>query len=68
MLRNLKAELARSDKRVQDIAAILGVSYKTAKNKVNGSTPFNCSEMFKLKRKLFPCLTVDYLFDDQEGA
>lgn len=63
MFRNLKAEMSRYDINNCDLARILEVTPKTVSNKMSGTSEFTRGEMAKIKKRLFPHLTMDYLFD-----
>lgn len=67
MTRNLVAELIRIGVRPQDvtktIAEALGVSEKTARNKVNGHSEWTVPEAMAINQKLFHCKQrIEYLF------
>jgi hypothetical protein len=66
MFPNLRAEMARSDIDGGAVAQLLGVSTKTFRNKMSGRTEFNRTEMFTIKREIFPEHTVEYLFTENE--
>lgn len=68
MLRNLLAEMAREGLDAKEIAAGIGVSEKTFRNKINGKTEFTRSEILKIRNKYFKHLPYDYLFELKEGA
>jgi len=59
---NLKAEMARNNIKSMTLAEILGISYDSVINKINGKTDFTRSEIFKIRDTLFPDLSLDYLF------
>ena len=59
---NLKAEMVRKNVTVRDVARVLGVSERTAANKLSGRGQFRSSEMFRLQRVLFPERFIHYLF------
>lgn len=59
---NLKAEMARTNISYVDIASLLGVCEKTARNKLNGSTKFTIEEALKIKSNFFSNCSSDYLF------
>ena len=68
MFRNLSAELVRHGIKVKDLAEYIGVSPKTASNKLNGKSEFTLSEINKIS-SLFPTMEVAYLFaTDGESA
>ncbi|AJA42496.1 XRE family transcriptional regulator (endogenous virus) [Clostridium phage phiCT453A] len=62
MFPNLKAEMARSGIRVNDISKMLGVSEKTARNYLSGRTKISWLDVLTIQAKLFPDLKVGYLF------
>ncbi|HUM44362.1 MAG TPA: helix-turn-helix transcriptional regulator [Fervidobacterium sp.] len=62
MFPNLKAEMARNNIKSMTLAEILGISYDSVINKINGKTDFTRSEIFKIRDTLFPDLSLDYLF------
>ena len=58
-----KAEVARRGLRPVDVVvAALGVSPKTAYNKVTGVTAFTLNETAAVRDKYFPEMTIDELF------
>ena len=72
MFMNLKAEMARKEILLKDIAIKLNLTPKTLSNKVCGKTEFTCKEMHSIKKFFFPNYTLDYLFEkeneEQKGA
>lgn len=68
MFRNLIAEMAREGLNAKGIAAGIGVSEKTFRNKLNGKTEFTRSEILKIRNMFFKHLSLDYLFELKEGA
>ncbi len=68
MFNNLKAELARKNMGSAELAEILGISRKSANNKLGGRTEFLLSEINTVS-KIFPDCSISYLFDPcEEGA
>ena len=63
MLGNLIAEMARNGIEPSDIAACLGCSERTAKNKINEITPFTYFEVVKIQNAYFPKLSKEYLME-----
>ena len=61
MFPNLYAEIARARMSTRDFAKWLGITEKSAKNKLDGVTEFKFSEIEKT-RQLFPQVKQDYLF------
>lgn len=68
MFPNLKAEMARRNIKVKDLASSIGVAPKTVYNRLSGRTEFTLSEMLTIKRHYFPDLTLDYLFNKDVTA
>lgn len=62
MYENLKNQLEKRNISVANYAKILGISEKTARNKLNGITEFNWTEVQETK-KLFSEYTYEYLFN-----
>lgn len=60
---NLKAEITRHKVQVKDIAASIGISERTMKNKLNGVTDFTWGQACRIQKEFFPELSKDYLFD-----
>jgi plasmid maintenance system antidote protein VapI len=67
LLRNLKAEMVRSDVKPKDIAALLEVRDATVYDKLNGHYGFSFDEALKIKRRYFPDLDLEYLFANSEN-
>lgn len=67
MLRNLRAEMVRSDVKPKDIASLLQVRDATIYDKLNGHYEFSFSEALKIKRRYFPNLDLEYLFANSEN-
>lgn len=68
MLRNLRAEMARSSVKPKDLANFLNVRISTIYDKLNGHYDFSLSEAIKIKRKFFPDLEFEYLFEREDGC
>jgi transcriptional regulator with XRE-family HTH domain len=62
MFSNLRAELARKGLTTTDIADILGISKKSARNKLYGRSSFSIEEAFKLRDEVAPGMALDELF------
>lgn len=58
---NLAAEMAGMKKNTLDLAALLGVSRKTAENRLAGRNTFELDEIIKIRNEWFPHATLDYL-------
>ena len=66
MYSNLKAEMVRQNFTVSDISGIIGTTEKTARDKINGKTEFSIYQAFQVRDKLFPSLSMEYLFNNNE--
>ena len=62
MYKNLKEALKAKGITIKSYADILGVSEKTIKNKLSGTTEFTLSEVSKTLNCIFPEYTMSYLF------
>lgn len=62
MYSNLKAEMARNNIMIKDIANVLNVRYATVSDKINGKYRFYLDEAEKIKLHFFPNLPLEYLF------
>lgn len=62
MLSNLVAEMARYKITRYQIADVLGLSYGTVSQKINGSYEFTVGEAKKIQEEFFPELSIEYLF------
>ncbi len=67
MLVNLKKALDSKYISLGAYAAVLGVTEKTVRNKINGETPFTYPEVRKTKTELLPEYDMDYLFAPNEN-
>ena len=65
MFANLKAEMARNNMSVKDVAQALGMRYGTLSGKINGRASFTIDEAWEITR-LFEGCTIDYLFEKKE--
>ena len=68
MLVNLKKVLDSKGISLRAYAAVLGVTEKTAWNKVYGKTDFTYAEAVKTKTELFPEYDLEYLFASTEAS
>ena len=58
---NLKAEMARREVTLRDLAAAAGKSERSVRDKVNGKRPLTLPELESVRRCFFPDLSLDYL-------
>ena len=72
MFSNLRAEMARKQITIQEIANTIGVGRDAASQKLSGKTPITLAEAFKVEAEYFPGIDVRYLFAElleaQSGA
>lgn len=62
MFSNLRAEMARKQITIQEIASMIGVGRDAASQKLSGKTPITLAEAFKIEKGYFPESDVRYLF------
>jgi len=62
MYPNLEAEMARKGLKKGEVADKIGMAYQTFLDKSLGRTDFKVGEAKKIKRKLFPDHSIEYLF------
>lgn len=68
MLRNLKTALEQKKITVKTLAMVLGVSEKTAWNKINEETELTYKEAMKISTGILPEYKLEYLFaSDKKG-
>lgn len=63
MYGNLQDLLRKKSISMKDFAMLLGISEKTAYNKLQGATDFTLPEVKKINKCLFPEYDFDYVFD-----
>lgn len=62
MLSNLKAEMARSNVTVAEIASISGKSYRTISDRIKGKGQFPIQDAIEVRNAFFPGMELEYLF------
>lgn len=62
MLSNLKAEMARADVTVAEIAALSGRSSRTISDRIKGKGQFPIQEAIEVKDAFFSGMDLEYLF------
>lgn len=65
MYRNLRAEMARSGLKQEDLAKSIGVRVATISDKMNGKNRFYYDEALTIKKSFFPDLEIEYLFENE---
>lgn len=63
---NLKAEMARKNISIEELAAVLGIHRNSASAKLNGKSQFTIEEAFTIKEHFFNDCTLEYLFRRDE--
>ena len=66
MYPNLRAELARRNLGLQEIADLLGLTTSSASKKIAGKQTMTLSEAFKIQKWLNTDITLDELFKREE--
>ena len=66
MYRNLEAEMTRQGITRKNLATVLNLRYGTVVEKLNGKYEFKLNEAFIIKKKIFPNLDFEYLFQKEE--
>ncbi len=62
MLSNLKAEMARANVTIAEIATVTGMSYRTISDRIKGKGQFPVQDAIEVKNVLFPGMDLEYLF------
>ena len=62
---NLEAEMKRKKVSRTDIAAFLGVSYRTIHSRFNGEVQWEYSECVRIRDHFFPECSLEYLFSTE---
>ena len=62
MLSNLRAEMARANVTVAEIAAVSGKSHRTISDRIKGKGQFPIQEAIEVKNIFFPGMALEYLF------
>lgn len=59
---NLKAEMAREGFGIKDLMEATGKSRPGISNNLNGRGKFSVADSIAIRNRLFPKLSIDYLF------
>lgn len=62
----LEREIAGRGIKKKTIAESIGVCSKSLNNKLSGRVPFTCPEVFTIKNRFFPDMTLEVLFSRSE--
>lgn len=63
---NLKAEMAKRNISIEDIANLLEIHRNSVANKIHGRSRFSVDEAFCVQKAFFPDLETQYLFAGTE--
>lgn len=63
LFRNLRAEMARKGIEYERLAEFLGINDRTLRKYFSGESKISLVYARRIKRKFFPDLTLEYLFD-----
>lgn len=66
MLSNLKAEMARANVTIGEIAEISGKSDRTIRDRIKGRGQLPIQDAIKVKNAFFPGMDLEYLFSRAE--
>lgn len=62
MVNNLEAEMKRIGVTRQNIAELLGLTYRTIHSRFSGVSEWRYSECVKIRNTYFPGMELEYLF------
>lgn len=66
MKRNLKAEMVRKGKTLEDLARATGRTVQTISTKINGHYDFSLTEAVAIKRELGTDMDLEVLFEEDD--
>ena len=66
MKRNLKAEMVRKGKTLEDLARATGRTVQTVSTKINGHYDFSLPEAVAIKRELGTDMDLEVLFEEDD--
>lgn len=64
MFENLRAEMARKNITIKEIAKTIGVNRDTLGKKFSGKSPLNLDEAFLIQKRFFPDTEIQLLFQE----
>ena len=64
MYSTLRAEIARKEFKITDLAKRIGMADSTLSHKINGKSPWTLSECRKVQKALEVNMTIDDLFKE----
>ncbi|MEZ3488330.1 MAG: transcriptional regulator [Lachnospiraceae bacterium] len=62
MFRVLRGEMVKADLTIVRLAEELGMSEKSLRNKLNGTTEFSWNEVLKIRKIVAPTMSLEELF------
>lgn len=62
MFRVLRGEMIKADLTIVRLAEELGMSEKSLRNKLNGTTEFSWNEVLKIRKIVAPTMSLEELF------
>ncbi len=68
MLNNLRAEMVRRNISAKDIAKVLGIGDRAARDRLAGRVQFSIDEALAVRNNFFPELDIDYLFMRRDNS
>lgn len=68
MYKDLRIEMYRASITILALSAELGISEKTLRNKINGTTEFTWPEVVKIRKIVAPGMSLDDLFKKDSDA
>lgn len=68
MYKDLRIEMYRASITILALSAELGISEKTLRNKINGTTEFTWPEAVKIRKIVAPGMSLDDLFKKDSDA
>ncbi len=68
MYKTLKVEMCRNNISVHWLAKEIDVTDKTLRNKINEITEFTWPEVCKIRKLVAPYMSLDELFEKEDGA
>lgn len=67
MFNNLRAEMARANISISDIAKVIHKTERSTRDKINGKAGFTWSEIIAIRDAFFPGMSIEYLFAQSEA-
>ncbi len=68
MLSNLKAEMARANVKIHDVARVITKSDRTVRERLKGNGCFSMPDGIAVRDAFFPGMDLEYLFARSDDA